>query len=176
MLQPPRKKKCLRTKQQQKRERDQRRREAESSPETESRQRERTGKEIKEEEKLNPHKKENQDGKRRGKENKEGEKLNLPLKENQDIERGQRRREAESTPEREARLQQVRTGRNAARMRTWRILENAALNYDPSADHTSDPSCIIGAMSVICEHCEAKKWKGKPQACAAVEERFNFHG
>ncbi|GBN15250.1 hypothetical protein AVEN_90864-1 [Araneus ventricosus] len=51
-------------------------------------------------------------------------------------------------------------------MRTWRILENAAFNYDPSADYISDPSCIIGPISVTCEHCEAKKWIGEaPGMC-----------
>ena len=53
-------------------------------------------------------------------------------------------------------------------MRIWRTLENAAFDYDPSADYASDPLCLIGSMSITCQHCEAKKWKGEaPGMCCS---------
>ena len=90
------------------------------------------------------------------------------LRQTQDRERHQVTRAAETTPERASRLQIVRSRTSASRMRLWRTLENAAFNYDPSADYASDPSCIIGSMSVTCQHCEAKKWKGEtPGMCCS---------
>ncbi|GFY38860.1 helitron_like_N domain-containing protein [Trichonephila inaurata madagascariensis] len=75
---------------------------------------------------------------------------------------------SETAEDREERLECHRNVTRSSRIAIWKDKENAAYSYNPSIDYKSDASCILGAMSITCQFCSAKKFKSEtPGLCCS---------
>ena len=62
-----------------------------------------------------------------------------------------------------------RDGLAAYRSQPWRNMLRAAFSYDTTLNYEDNPQLQIGAMTSVCGHCGAKKWKNEtPGMCCMV--------
>lgn len=70
-------------------------------------------------------------------------------------------KELETEEKRHSKLVTKREKHNENYNLPWKTKENAAFNYNPSVNYENDSCINIGSMSVVCNHCQALKWKGE---------------